>query len=97
MAHSKRSRPAGTGTMIKPIFDCFIPDTPNRVVYILKDSGLKVLRAANSIMAMRVIGQYREEFLDFKVFKQLQREMARTRQASIEEGRRIRANLRRQH
>jgi hypothetical protein len=70
--HSKFT-PSGANPNMKSAFECFVPDTRNRKVYILKDSGLKVLRAANTVMAMRTFGKYREIFLEKDDFEDVQR------------------------
>lgn len=69
--HSQRTHP----------YECFVPRLRERKVYILKDSGLKVLRMANAFMAMNVIGEYQEVILGPEAFAALKRVIETTKRA----------------
>lgn len=88
--------PAGVGSSASKPLECFITDVQGRTLYILKDSGLKVLRAAGAVMNMRITGPYRQVMLSKEAFSDQLRQISRVRKDAIAERRAI-LRARRQH
>ena len=81
MSRRSGSKPAGVHPKGQPhrtnMYENFIPVFAERKVYILKDSGLRVLRVAGAVMATNLPRghEYQEIFLDQEEFARRKREI----------------------